>query len=412
MSLRDIKIYDKTLEEILKDIPMSFKIMMVAGLSFVAFTIIYVPYVYFTFGDKNDVIPPLVIQGLDRNVIGTLDPSVAYDGDHLFMAYTAASLQSAQVSDIKTEIFIARDRRLSRCTSWSQSNIPFPAKAVTIIGPDGQTPVDKGFWRIETPSLVYDPDDPGKEWKLYAYKYFWSGKTDLARLYGAIVYRYASNPDIEASWSTEQWVFSASEQSPPFPYSQIVQTKLSQLHPSLANVYFYSRPSVVYIDKTLVMSLSAFVKGKQTPDRIVMIASKDHGQTWHYMGTPLQDTMLPAIKTETGKYTLLQGATLLLSDGMPYLSAVFGNSKTEGDGSFIFGFDNISAASLAKDQNGNPLLLNHIPLSSEVPTNVGGGFAAFNEGCTQSGVIAAEMSGVRRRYSIFRTEASLLPKAE
>ena len=412
MSLRDVKIHDKTLEEIMKDIPLSFKIMMFTGLLFIAMTIVYVPYVYFTFGDEKDIVPPLVIHGLDKDIVGTLDPSIAYDGKQHIMAYTAATAPNGNFADVKTEIFIARDRRIPRCTSWSQANIAFPTKAVTIIGPDGQTPVAKGIWRTETPSLVYDPDDPGKEWKLYAYKYFWAGKTDLARLYGTIVYRYASDPGSVNAWSTEEWVFGASEQAPPFPYAQVVQTKLSTLHPSLQDVYFYSRPSVVYIDKTLVMSLSAFVAGKQTPDRVIVIASKDHGRTWHYLGTPLQDSMLPDIKNDTDKYTTLQGATLLLNAGVPYLAAVFGNRRTDGDGTFIFGFDNISSASLIKDSNGKPLLLNHIPLSSALPTNVGGGFTAFNDNCTESGVITAEMSGVRRRFSIFRTEQPLLPAAD
>lgn len=410
MSLRDLKIHDRTLEEIMKDIPLSFKIMMAAGLLFIAMTLVYVPYVYVTFGEEDEFVPPLAIQGLKNNVIGTLDPSIAYDGKKHMMAFTAATIEGRNLDSIRTEIFIARDRRPPRCITWTQTNVPFETKAETIIGPDGRTPVAKGFWRIETPSLVYDPDDPGKEWKLYAYKYFWAGKTDLARLYGAIVYRYSASPDMPNSWSTEQWVFGASENAPPFPYSQIVQTHLSRLHPSLQNIYFYSRPSVVYVDKTLVMTLSAFVKGKMTPDRVIMIASKDHGRTWHYLGTPLQDTMLPQIKAGDSTYTLLQGATLLLDRGVPYLAAVLGNDRTEGRGTFVFGFDNISAASLAKDSAGNPLLLNHIPLSSELPTNVGGGFAAFNEDCTESGLISAEMSGVRRRYSVFRTEQPLLPR--
>lgn len=403
-----MKIYDKTLQEILQDIPLPFKIMMAAGLLFIVMTLLYVPYTILTFGKNEDFVPPLQVDGLKSETVGILDPAIGFDGSRHIMAYTAVNSAAGDKRNVRTEIFIARDRKPPQCTRWVQTGIPFPTKDETIIGPDAKTPVASGFWRIETPSLVYDPDDPGKEWKLYAYKYFWAGKTDLARLYGAIVYRYTTDPLNPEGWSTEQWVLGSGAQSPPYPYSQIVATRMSELHPSLSDVYFYARPSVVYIDKTLVMSLSAFVMGKKTPDRIVVIASKDHGRTWHYLGTPLRDSMLPGIKTDTGSYTVLQGANLLLDKGVPYLAAVLGNARIEGAGTFIFGFDNISKASLAKDNGGSPFLFNHILLSSEVPTNIGGGFAAYEESCTKSGVISSEMSGVLRRYSIFRTEKPLL----
>lgn len=406
-----MKIYDKTLQEILQDIPLPFKIMMIAGLLFIVATIIYVPYVIATFGDKDDFVPPLTVENITPNTIGILDPAVAFDGQRHFMAYTAVTPPAGNTKDLRTEIYFAYDKKPTHCTSWRQISTPFQTRGEMLLGPDGKTPVTSGIWRIETPSLVYDPDDKGKEWKIFAYKYFWAGKTDLARLYGAIVYRYTAEPLNTDGWSTEQWVLSASEQSPPFPYSQIVETKLSELHPSLEDVYFYARPSVVYIDKTLVMTLSAFVMNKQTPDRVIMIASKDHGRTWHYLGTPLRDSMLPGIKTDTGSYNILQGASLLLNDGVPFLAAVFGNDHIEAAGTFVFGFDNISKAILVNDKAGNPLLLNHIQLSSAVPTNVGGGFAAYHDACKESGVISSEMSGVRKQYSIFRTEKPLLPEA-
>lgn len=405
-----MKIYDKTLSEILQDIPVPFKIMMLAGILFIIATIIYVPYVIVTFGDKGDFVPPLVIENLDQETVGMADPAIAFDGTRHFMAYTGVRPSLKVAQDVRTEIFFAYDKKPNNCITWRQISTPFPTKQETIIGPDGKTPVASGIWRIETPGLVYDPDDKGKEWKIFAYKYFWAGKTDLARLYGAIVYKYTSNPMKLDGWSTEQWILSASPQSPPFPYSQIVETKLSDLHPSLADVYFYARPSVIYIDKTLVMSLSAFVMNKQTPDRIILLASKDHGRTWHYLGTPLRDSMLPGIKTDTGSYSLLQGASLLLQDGVPYLVAVFGNKRIEAAGSFVFGFDNISKGVLIADKAGNPLLLNHIRLSSALPTNVGGGYAAYSDFCVKAGVIASEMSGIRRRYSLFRTSDPLLPR--
>lgn len=409
-----MKIYDKTLPEIFQDIPLSYKIMMVCCALFIALTIVYVPYVYVTYGDKDKTVPPLLIDGHEPGVLGNLDPSIAFNGRQHALAYTALSTPNVNTSDLRTEVFLAVARNMGKCVRWRHSSIPFATRAETLIGPDGSTPVTRGFWRIETPALVYDPDDKGKEWKLYAYKYFWAGKVDLARLYGAIVYRYTSDITGSITWSTEEWILGAGEQSPPFPYSQVVQNNLDTLDPSLKSVYFFSRPSVVYVDKTIVMSLSAFVKGKQTPDRIIMIASKDHGKTWHYLGTPLRHDMIGGITTEINgqkqNYTLLQGASLILQDGIPYLAAVLGNKDIESNGTFIFGFDNISSASLIKDAKGGPALLNYIPLNSGIPTNVGGGYATYHQSCKETGLITSEMSGIRRTYSIFRTDKPALPE--
>lgn len=409
-----MKIHDKTLPEIFKDIPLSYKIMMALGALFIALTIVYVPYVYFAYGQKKNVVPPLSIDGHESSVLGILDPSIAFNGKQHALAYTALSAPNIDARDLRTEVFLAAARNAGKCVRWRHSSIPFANRAETIIGPDGVTPVTSGFWRIETPALVYDPDDKGKEWKLYAYKYFWAGKVDLARLYGTIVYRYTSDISGAIQWSTEEWVLSASEESPPFPYSQVVQNRLDVLHPSLKEIYFYSRPSVINIDKTLVMSLSAFIKGKQTPDRIILIASKDHGKTWHYLGTPLRHNMLDGIttkiKNKEQKYTLLQGASMVVHDGIPYLAAVLGNETIESNGTFIFGFEDISTGRLIQDSKGGPALLNHIPLNSVIPTNVGGGFATYDQACKETGLIMSEMSGIRRAYSIFRSDKPVLPE--
>lgn len=409
-----MKIYDKTLPEIFKDIPLSYKIMMVCSVLFILLTIFYVPYTYVTYNNKSKFVPPLNVEGHESTVLGIMDPSIAFNGQYHALAYTALSAPNNEAQDLRTEVFFAPAKNPGKCIKWRHTSIPFASRAETIVGPDGITPVTSGFWRVETPALVYDPDDKGKEWKLYAYKYFWAGRVDLARLYGTIVYRYTDNIAGVVKWSTEEWILSASEQSPPFPYSQVVQNRLDALHPSLKDVYFYSRPSVVYIDKTLVMALSAFIKGKQTPDRIVMIASKDHGKTWHYLGTPLSQEMITGMKTDTDgqaqTYSLLQGANLVLQNGIPYLAAVLGNDRIESNGTFVFGFDNISAGSLIKRADGKPALINHIQLNSAIPTNVGGGFATYDQSCKEAGLIISEMSGIRRAYSIFRTEKPVLPE--
>jgi hypothetical protein len=400
-----MRLYDKTLKEIYGDVPWQFKIVIWAGLAFIALTIIYVPYVYYNLGKHEVRASVLSIPNKPKYILGALDPSIAYNGHNFFLAHTVV-LQSdiADNSFIPTEVRIAVGSNY--CHSWGMLTGGFVTRAEEIIGPDAKTPVKKGVWRIETPTLVYDPDDKGREWKLYAYKYFWAQDVPLARLYGVIVYKYASEENIlSGKWSSEEWALSASEESPPYPYNQVVKATLNKINPALADVYFYSRPSVINIDNTLVMSLSAYVKGRDTPDRIIIIASKDHGKTWHYLGAPIKHDDVPAIKEDM---TTLQGGTLIVHNKQPYLAAVFGNDKVAATGTQIFGFSNISKATLLNDQvTGKPMILNYIPLHSRL-TKIGGGFATYNDAC-KSGVITAERSGDSGRYEMFQTQRLPLP---
>jgi len=403
-----MRIYDKDLKEIYTDVPWQYKIVIWAGLAFIALTIIYVPYVYYNLGKHEEKPTVLFIPNKPKYVLGILDPSIAYNGNNFFLAHTVVLKSDLEENNfIPTEVRIAAASGL--CHSWSMLTGGFSTRTEEIIGPDAKTPVKKGVWRVETPSLVYDPNDKGREWKLYAYKYFWAQDVPLARLYGVIVYKYASEEDIVGGkWSNEEWALSASDQAPPYPYNQIVKSYLNKLSPALSDVYFYARPSVINIDDTLVMSLSAYIKGRDTPDRIVMIASKDHGKTWHYLGTPLKHDDVPAVKE---KMTTLQGATLIVYNKQPYLAAVLGNADVIATGTQILGFSNISKATLMTDKTtGKPVILNQIPLQSTL-TKIGGGFATYNDSC-KSGLITAERSGDSGRYEIFETRRLPLPPAQ
>ena len=184
---------------------------------------------------------------------------------------------------------------------------------------------------------------------------------------------------------------------PPPPYQDMVLHHINTLHDSLKDVRMYSRPSVVYIDKALVMSLSAFTD-KETPDRVVMLASFDHGRHWKYMGTPLRAEDV----TKIGPYTRFGGASLLVSGEQLYLAAVLGDDETGGGGTFIFTFHDAASGQLMRDDDSVPVLHKTIPLSSEKVTTVGGGYAAWSDDC-ESGVVTAEYSGIKNRFLLFDT---------
>src|SRR5690606_11367982 len=121
---------------------------------------------------------------------------------------------------------------------------------------------------------------------------------------------------------------------------------LARLSPALADVVTFSRPSVVYKDGLLVMSLSAFtVAGGNTPDRVVMITSRDHGKSWRYAGVALSTADLPKI----GAYSKISGATLTVQDGQVYLLAALGDDAMQGQGTVVFAVDDVASAKVARD---------------------------------------------------------------
>jgi hypothetical protein len=199
---------------------------------------------------------------------------------------------------------------------------------------------------LKHPLSSHDPGDKDREWKVFAYKYFWSDDGDkaLARYYSMIVYSYA--PAVSGPWSKEQWIFSASREVPPYPYNQMIGAQLNDLDASLSDIYFYSRPSVIRLGDALVMSLSGYIRGLDTPDRIIMIASHDHGKSWQYLGTPLRHADVGKV----GDYTHIWGASLIKKDEAPYLALVLGSKERTGTGTLVLEFENISAGLLKQDE--------------------------------------------------------------
>lgn len=393
-----MKFYGKSFGEVLRMMPFMHRLAVVVGLLFILYALFYIPYALFTVDIIPDERPGPIEFSSKTEIKGFFDPSIAFvkngKSETAVMAFSAAKPAQGKTPAM-TEVRLAESR--SSCKEWRLRPGGFASKAEEILGPDNQTPVASGVWRAETPSIVYDPADKGREWKLYAYRYFWSGSAPLARLYSMIVYAYAPEPGIK--WSTEEWLFSASTGAPPSPYGDIVRMHLNDLSPELADVYFYSRPSVIELNGDLLMALSAYVEGKDTPDRIILIGSGDHGKSWKYLGSPLKS----AEAAHMGNYTKISGATLLKQDKGVYLAAVLGDEKVGSKGTIVIPFiDPVKALLKRNSNNGAPVASVLIPQQSFSPTATGGGFAAYHEKC-DSGIITAEWSGLRKDFTLFKT---------
>ncbi len=387
-----MKIYERTLAEVFGLLPWPYKVVVVAGSAFVLFAVLYVASLAFN-QTEQDTTPAVVKVSGVGDISGKLDPAVAVDNQgNAAMLFTALTSADGR---LQTDVRIASSS--DSCKKWFGDSAVFQSKAEELIGPDGVTPVTTGQWRVETPALVYDAGDKGREWKAYAYKYFWSGDARLARLYSLIVSSTAPAPD--GPWTSEEWTFSARADMPPPPYADMVKSHLNTLDPSLANVYFYARPSVLSVNDVMLMSLTAFVKGKDTADRVILLASVDHGRNWKYLGTPMTDKDLP----QMGAYTSFAGGGLMMDKDTIYLWIVPSDKEINAAGTLLIPFDDVLKGTVQRNaQNGVVVSSRNIPRVSLAPTATGGGFAAYNDQC-KTGIITSEFSGVTGQYELIDT---------
>lgn len=393
-----MKIGDKTFGEIFAELPISQKIVVVVGSAFILFTICYVTYIVAIFEPPARG-PEIARIAKGKNTSGILDPSLSSDGKSKALVYTVVMPEV----DGKYSTEVRLSMGMHNCFNWNEVGSKIESRPDTLIGPDLKTPVTRGVWRAETPSIVYDPADKGREWKIFAYRYFWADNNSLARLYGAIVMR-TSDSLAAQEWSREEWLFSATADMPPAPYGSGVKQHLNKLSPDLQNVYFYARPSVVMVNDVMVMTLSAFVQGKNTVDRIVMLASSDHGRSWRYLGTPLRDTDLAAM----GDFTRLSGGSLFMKDGVLYLSVMLGNAASDSLGAHILDFQDATGAKLRRHQKtGAIAVAAHVPNIKTPPTALGGGALAYHETCKDKVLMSESIDG--KRHDIYVISEAPLP---
>lgn len=385
---------------------------MVVGIAFLAFVVVYVPWQMLGRTKAPPQPAPLSISGAATETLGMLDPSLAFDSasQTVWMAYTAeekATTDTAAPSTIRVRLANAR---APDCTNWSSSSpeAGFPSKSDDLMSADGTKVFRSGVWRAETPSIVYDPGDKGREWKLFAYKYFWPTDSrhalEIAQHFGVIAYKYSSDP--RQGWSQEQWLFAPGPGYPPPPYEQMVLLHLNRLHDSLKDVVTYARPSAIAKDGVLALTLSVFT-GAETPDRVVMVVSRDHGKSWLYVGTPLRLSDIRAL----GPFTRLAGASMIEHDGKVYLAAVPGTDKQYGIGALIFEFADVARGFLKRDaKTGLPVVVNQIPMNNARTGILGGGAIAYTQACAEAGILMSEQAIGPSSFQIFKTYKPLLNK--
>jgi len=333
------------------------------------------------------------------NTNGIYDPSVEYNEDGSVGWMTYSSIDAPKY--IRTNLA----KTLDHGKTWTfvktiNSSVDDTVRL--------NNKVIDGSWWNEVSTLVHDPDDPGKEWKLFWHKYFakhdpGAGAGNRVLQYGWVAYKYSSNP--AGKWSEEIPLFGAG----PFPLKpHKTRINLSQLHPDLKDLFVYTEPGSIYKDGVLYLSLQGhkFVN-KQNIARIILIASYDHGKTWRYMGTLLKNEDAQRF----GAY-YFSGSSLVEENGRIFLFAspqdpgrTMAESSTKGV--VVFELEDIRKGKLKKDNNGNLVSVKWI----KTTTNLKGGQSDYDEQNSYGGIIMPQLNftAFPEAFQIFNTKEKIIP---
>jgi hypothetical protein len=329
------------------------------------------------------------ITGETFNNVGVADPSIEYNNGTGYMAYS-----SVTVPNVNTHLAKSTDSG----KTWEF------VKKLNVAENDTITVDRKGIhgtWQNEVPTLLYDPDDPGKEWKLFWHKYFSKEphkKEDRLHSQGYIAYRYASDP--EGEWSDEEIVFGMGN------YAN-EGTNLSALHPEMAEYKLFTEPGSLYKDGGIYLSLDAGLKttdfGGVDKRKIILVRSKDHGRTWEYAGILaegkdvlqhgyLMATASSLAEEQNRQFLLFAPAASLLSFNKLH------------DGFYVVEFDDIAQGKL-KEKDGKLVIHKRIAKILDA-----GGQADYDEENTCGGIIVLQENhqSVQDYFSLYSTREKIV----
>ena len=332
----------------------------------------------------------------DTPVSGFYDPSVQYDQDGKtgWLVYSSVTGQERPAGPyVHTHLA----KSLDHGASWQFVKAINASSDGLLRMPDGQSL--RGVWRYEVPSLVYTPDDAGKEWKLFVHRYFWNPKNDRMFAYGWIAFRWASDP--AGTWSEEVPLFGAGR-FPLAPY-HATQVDLNTFDPSLRDVVAYSEPGALYQDSRIYLSLTA--ARRNGPGQLILIVSADQGKSWSFVST-----LATRADAEVFGYDYLDGSSLVEENGRVFLLAVPGSRRLMHDGTWIFEFDNFAEGRLRRGSDGKLAVYQRIRPQAAILSGPGAGQSAYHRFNTGGGIIFPQFNqrAYPEMFQLFNTHQAVV----
>ena len=362
---------------------------------------------------RSDTYERIIIAGENANK-GIYDPSVEYnkDGSIGWLVYSA--LESPEDSKklllpisktVATHLAKSTDNGktwqfITELNSSTEAAVPLNGKTIS------------GVWWNEVPTLVHDPDDSGREWKLFWHKYFAiprpyfgfppAAQGDLIRVlqYMWIAYKYAKTP--EGLASAKEIILFGAGKMPVAPYK--AEHNLNEII-NWPEAKLFSEPGSLFRDGVLYLSLSGFTGPDVKNDKLFLIATFDHGKTWKHVGN-----LIDYNDAADFGYIRFIGSSLVEENERVFLLVAPVNNKGIQLGTYVFEFEDISQAKLKRDEKGK--LIAHKYLERSLPKELNSGQSDYDMYNTYGGIIMpqADLSSAPAYGQIFNTNERIIDK--
>jgi hypothetical protein len=339
----------------------------------------------------------LIIIGEDA-LNGSYDPSLEYGHDGIgWMSYSAVAM--GNINGVQTRIA----RSNNQGANWTRVANVNNATNETVTFPDGE--IVNGKWWHEVSTLVYDPNDPGKEWKLYWHRYLsrmpHRNEQDRLFAYGWIAYSHASSP--LGPWSKEIALIGAG----PFPLAPFTtKFKIGDLDSSLQKYIVLTEPGSLQHNGRLYLSLQAVRDPELGTNKhdIIMIASNDHGETWEHVAVVL--TAEDAKSFDADWFT---GSSLVVEDDRVFLMVCpeIANNVAGHRGTVIFEFEDITRGAIKRSFGGKPKVIKQL-----APRLSMGGQSDYDAQNINGGIVMPQfdLRNLPKAFRIFNTKKTITEK--
>jgi len=338
--------------------------------------------------DKHNSAPEFQRLIVDRDVRrnGIFDVSLEYGDDGIgWMAYSSIEIPKF------VETHIAKS--VDHGKTWNFVGKPNTSNEFKLMV--NNKSVDS-VWRHETPSLLFDPTDkPDRRWKLFTNRYLVVEPfepTDRHMSDGTIEMQYSPSPD--KGWSEPVCVVGPSKDC---------RIHIALADPSLADVKFMTEPGTIVENGVIYMSLDVGTTengmGNWEHYRVILLASKDHGENWRYVGTLLDHNDAMRFK-----YLVFTGTSLVREKGKLYLfatpSGATHKERQDHDGTMVMELADITQAKVARDNMGTPIVVKRIDVDKQ-----SGGLADYDEQNTAGGIVFPQFTffGIPEMFQIWNT---------